>query len=261
MNMDKIKIWGCGMINDIEITFCTYFAKIDAFKYECETYEEYTAFCLYNGCFAYRVGNSPEKLLSANELVICPPGKPFYRRVVDSCELFMIKFKILNGTAPIGESIAVHDASRYRQDLDNLRGCLFCRNMQENPLYTHYCKDVIYMSNFAVGTSPSLARAESIIKSGDLALIRVEELAKTLGYTTVHFINLFKKHYGCTPGEYIAEVKLKRAASLLLRTEKTSRDVAMECGFTDELYFIRFFKKHTGMTPTEYRRAHFVSLI
>ena len=261
INMDKIKIREADMVNDIKITFCAYFAKIDAFRYESEIYSEYTAFCLYNGCFAYKIGASHEKILSANEFVICPPGEPFYRRVIDSCELFMIKFKIIGGAVPSTDPISVHDVLRYRQDLDNLRDCIFCRDMEDKPLHSHYAKDVIYMSNHEPSHDTRLSKVESMIKSGSVSGLRVDELAKASGYTTVHFINLFKKRYGCTPGEYVAEQKVKRAVSLLLRTDKPSRDIALECGFSDELYFIRFFKKHTGMTPTEYRRAHLESTV
>ena len=249
------------MVNDIKITFCAYFAKIDAFRYESEIYSEYTAFCLYNGCFAYKIGTSQEKVLSENEFVICPPGEPFYRRIIDSCELFMIKFKIIGGAVPCREPISVHDAARYRYDLDNLRDCIFCRDMESRPLHSHYAKDVIYMSNYESEHDPRFLKVESMIKSGSASALRVDELAKASGYTTVHFINLFKKRFGCTPGEYIADQKVKRAESLLLRTDKPSRDVALECGFSDEFYFIRFFKKHTGMTPTEYRKSHLESAI
>ena len=254
--MDKIKMRGGSMIKDVDITFCTYFSHIDVFKFEVETYNTYTAFCLYSGCFEYRIDDGAKRILNSGEMVICPPGMAFYRRIIESAELLMIKFRMISGDVPSSEPIVMHDAERYRRNLENLRECLFCRDMKNEPIYSHYCKDIIYMSNPMQSANDALSHATSIMCSRFSEELSIEDLAREAGYTTVHFINLFKKRYGCTPGRYIGGLRLRCACSLLVRTTKTEKEIAFECGFRDGLYFIRFFKKNTGMTPGEYRRIY-----
>lgn len=245
------------MITDIKITFCTYFKKIDNFVYQSEVYDEYTAFCLKDGSFSYKIGNGDEKILSAGEVAICPPGKPFYRKIIKSIELCMIKFKLCDETVEFLDRMKVNDVLRYNHNLIKLEECFFCYDMEKEPFYSHYCKDIIYMLNESVKPNEVFYEEKKYIENNYNKNINISELAQKTGYSVVHFINKFKKFYGYSPGQYLGRIRLQKAMELLTISNMTSKEIAYMCGFNDELYFIRFFKKHLGLTPKEFRKNNF----
>ena len=78
-------------------------------------------------------------------------------------------------------------------------------------------------------------------------------LAEKANLSPNYFLRLFKKEIGVTPKEYILQVRLEQAKSLLSGTSLKISAVATACGFHDASYFSLFFKKRFGMTPLEHR--------
>ncbi len=81
-----------------------------------------------------------------------------------------------------------------------------------------------------------------------------EELAAENGFSTGHFIRIFKSYIGCTPHRYALQCRLEKARELLKSTPLTVREVAYAVGFEDPQYFSRLFRADTGMSPREYRQ-------
>lgn len=83
--------------------------------------------------------------------------------------------------------------------------------------------------------------------------ITVSELAARTGYSTRHFVRLFKEIYGMSPMECILDVRLKHACNLLKISSLSISDIAAQSGFTSLSYFSRYFKEKMGVTPRQYR--------
>lgn len=58
---------------------------------------------------------------------------------------------------------------------------------------------------------------------------------------------------GCTPLEFIRNIKLKYACTLLKNKTANISEIAYATGFTYPKYFSKCFKEEFGMTPTEYQ--------
>lgn len=58
---------------------------------------------------------------------------------------------------------------------------------------------------------------------------------------------------GCTPLEFIRNIKLKYACALLKKKTTSISEVAYATGFSSPKYFTKCFKEEFGMTPTEYQ--------
>ena len=84
--------------------------------------------------------------------------------------------------------------------------------------------------------------------------ISVEKLASKCGMCYSNFAKQFKTQYGRTCKEYIEFVRICKADTLLLYTDKTLDYISQETGFTDASHFIRTYKKIKGTTPKQ-RRA------
>ena len=83
--------------------------------------------------------------------------------------------------------------------------------------------------------------------------ISLKELATTYQKNEKYLGRLFQKELGTSFHEYLMQLRLHKAESLLLQGRDNIIDIAFDCGFNNISYFNRSFKKKHGMTPKEYR--------
>lgn len=83
--------------------------------------------------------------------------------------------------------------------------------------------------------------------------IRMEDLADYIGISRSHLTGSFKKELGMSPLEYLINLRMEYAASLLRNTAKPVNLVSAYCGYEDSLSFSKAFKLKYGMSPTAYR--------
>ena len=87
----------------------------------------------------------------------------------------------------------------------------------------------------------------------DLSLNLISE---KLGYATSYLSTIFKQTYGIPFINYLIEVRLEAAKHLLITTDKSISQIALEIGYTSNHGFIRTFKKYVGVSPAEFRQNH-----
>lgn len=85
--------------------------------------------------------------------------------------------------------------------------------------------------------------------------IDLKDLAQKLNVSYTWFRRSFLQHTGLSPHQYLLQLRIARARSLLSETTRTVQQAAFQLGFENEQYFCRLFKKKTGLTPSEWR-AH-----
>jgi transcriptional regulator GlxA family with amidase domain len=78
----------------------------------------------------------------------------------------------------------------------------------------------------------------------------ISEVAHLAKVTTRQLERLFHQHFGCSPSRYYADLRLKRARSLLNQTAMPVLDVAFACGFPSYAHFSRSYKRLFGLSPT-----------
>ena len=83
--------------------------------------------------------------------------------------------------------------------------------------------------------------------------ISVEDLACACNLSVSALERRFRKHLDKTPHQYLTEVRLEHARTLLTDTDKAIGTIALEIGFADHSHFTRAYKKHFGATPKEAR--------
>ena len=84
--------------------------------------------------------------------------------------------------------------------------------------------------------------------------LHVRQLAALCGVSEAYFRKIFHIIYGVTPKQYIAQLRLNQAHTLLLSGEYSVTNVAELCGFLSDDYFIRVFKIAYGITPGQFRQ-------
>ena len=84
--------------------------------------------------------------------------------------------------------------------------------------------------------------------------ISLEQIAGHFNMSRKYFCRFFKSHFNKTFVEYLNDVRIEQALSML--AEGTSvTETAISCGFANMSYFARTFKSKTGQTPSEYKKA------
>lgn len=80
--------------------------------------------------------------------------------------------------------------------------------------------------------------------------LRVDAMAARVGLSVAHFAREFKRSTGMTPWNYVVELRLKLAYSLLIQGEN-AKDIAYRCGFADQSHLCRAVRAHFGVSPRE----------
>ena len=84
--------------------------------------------------------------------------------------------------------------------------------------------------------------------------INVEAYVESRYLSTSSFFRKFKLYTGMTPLQYLLDIRLSYAKSLLETTDYSIGEIAGLIGYDNALYFSRLFHKHVGMSPKEYRK-------
>ncbi len=93
---------------------------------------------------------------------------------------------------------------------------------------------------------------DSYIDKNIYEKITTEHLAQQVNYSVSTINHKFIEFYGMTPKEYINYKKIEHAKDLLITTDKSVTDIAMELGYNSSDYFSTVFKKFVGVSPVKY---------
>ncbi len=81
-------------------------------------------------------------------------------------------------------------------------------------------------------------------------------LCKIMCLNETYFSNLFTQQFGISPKQYVLQKRIGSAATALLETNKTVKEIAASLGYDNEMYFNRIFHKITGCPPGKYRKIY-----
>lgn len=74
-----------------------------------------------------------------------------------------------------------------------------------------------------------------------------------------HLRRLCRKHFGCSPGQRLTMLRLRKSCELLMLTNKTNQVIAEEVGYGDAFSFSKAFAKAFGVSPGKYREREKVA--
>jgi AraC family transcriptional regulator len=103
-------------------------------------------------------------------------------------------------------------------------------------LYRRLCRGRDYL-HASFGESPTLA-----------AVAREACLAPH------HFHRLFRRVFGRTPHDYVLDLRIARARTLLAETARTVSEICLDVGFESLGSFSSRFRREVGVSPTAFRR-------
>lgn len=86
--------------------------------------------------------------------------------------------------------------------------------------------------------------------------LNLDCLADVACLSRYHFTRVFQSHLGRSPFEYLAGVRLEKAAQkLAYKKDQRITDIALECGFSSSQAFSRAFKERFNLSPRSFRNS------
>lgn len=97
-----------------------------------------------------------------------------------------------------------------------------------------------------------LAEAKSIVLDAiSNEQFGVSELAVEMNMSRSSLLRKIKKQTGLSASQFIREIRLQKAAALLLETELTASEISFEVGFSNPSYFTKCYREYFGYPPGE----------
>jgi len=85
----------------------------------------------------------------------------------------------------------------------------------------------------------------------------LEELSSVANFSKFHFSRIFWGMTGETPFQFLARIRMEKAASLLIFNPKEPiSEIAFQCGYSNLSVFSRNFKILFGISPTQWRHSN-----
>jgi AraC-like DNA-binding protein/mannose-6-phosphate isomerase-like protein (cupin superfamily) len=99
-----------------------------------------------------------------------------------------------------------------------------------------------------------LAKACTSMRAEDNLRGGVPRLLELAGVSAAHLSRSMRTAYGVTPTDFVTDLRLEHASSLLAATNESVAAIAIRCGFASQSYFTRRFTAAHQLSPREFRR-------
>lgn len=101
--------------------------------------------------------------------------------------------------------------------------------------------------------SPEQFSLKQIVDTHLYQDLSMDDLAALSNVSTPTFKRKFKQLFGESPGRYIKQKRMEKAAELLQISTDNITEIGYACGFQDSGYFAKVFKSHFGCSPKAFR--------
>jgi len=98
------------------------------------------------------------------------------------------------------------------------------------------------------------ARLSALLSNRSEDRLTLKELSTLLGYSEKYTSEIFRKYMGLSFSEYLKQLHLAKATTLLKDQNLTIAQIAESVGFSDAFAFSHFFKRAIGCSPSEFRK-------
>ena len=98
-----------------------------------------------------------------------------------------------------------------------------------------------------------ITQIENFIKKNYMTDIQINEIADTFNVSRNYLFRVFKKNKGISLKNYISNMKIQEAKSMLITTDIPISQISEMLGFKTYSAFFKMFKSITNTTPKEYR--------
>jgi AraC-like DNA-binding protein len=257
----------------IRYSFCD---ARDIFYYYESFHDLWVQFATEDGSFYFEIGDRCSTA-SFGDLVICPPDTRFRRVVVSPVTLLVFQFRWhddVGGERTAAETSAIPYGKVSMSNTTRLHAAYAAVRKQSNPqdrwnklrvnhylhnLWLQYCEETeaITRSNEAVKSQdPLIAKAILLIQQQAFQKTSMDAISAELGISQASLSKRFRSRMGMPPIQYLTDIRLNKAKTLLLETNLTIDEISERCGYKNGFYLSRVFSENCRVSPMQFRKEH-----
>lgn len=134
------------------------------------------------------------------------------------------------------------------------------RPLKKALIYSELIKISYYINNIYNSektNNNNLSKISPVIKYINENLsqdIDLSTLSNLINVSNNHLIRLFKSATNKTPVKYINDARIEQAMKLLIKSDFTITEIAIQVGFANVNYMSNVFKRTLNIKPSEYRK-------
>jgi AraC-like DNA-binding protein len=235
----------------------------------CDTY---LVFFTAGGCGQMIVDGTPYRL-TEKTIGIIPPNVPheYYVAEKDQWEFYWMHVDGISASRLLDYLVRCH-GNRLELNsppVDAFNGVeklLFLKNASHKANFEAHASQIIssVLHGIAIelseddGSMPNKKNAVKsllkLIESNYSSKISIEEACGSLFFSSAHLSRLFRAETGNTPYEYLKQYRLLKSKELLLYTDLSIKEIAVQTGFSHASNFICQFKAAETVTPSQFRK-------
>jgi AraC family transcriptional regulator len=127
------------------------------------------------------------------------------------------------------------------------------RNILSLHVLRHYCTfSPTFLQPSSGLSSVQLNEVIDYIETYLSQPINLRLLAQVAKVSESHFSRLFKQSMGVAPHQYVLRRRVEEAKQLLKKSQMSTLEVALACGFAHQGHLSRHFKRIVGTTPKKF---------
>lgn len=244
--------------------------------YPLHWHEEMEIIYVVSGCGNITV-QAEHFTVHAGDVVLIPPQRVHSIEQLENrpMEYFNILFRL--SLLDPEETAQIHQCSLYHLPYQNPRNeaiagpvlSLIENRKQTDPAYPLMIRGNLYLIVYQIlrqlpgsGETDTRSRANydrlkvvlEYLQENYSGAISVEEAAAMCGFSSSHFMKLFRELTGVSFTQYAKHLRLEAAARLLRESGKRIGEIAEATGFHNLSYFTRSFEAKYHRTPSAYRQ-------
>ena len=152
---------------------------------------------------------------------------------------------------------------KLHEEVKNALGCLIKDKKVNEVVGQAYLQIILYRcrENFRfiekdrVGSNDLIYTVMTYLLSHFQETLTLGSVAENLGVNKFALSKIFSGVFHTNFNQYLNEIRLNYASSLLENTDRRITDIYLEAGFESQRTFNRVFRQRYGRTPGEYRKS------
>lgn len=177
-------------------------------------------------------------------------AKPYLSRCNLDSNNLVIHSDNINELKEIVISMLNHNKLSYSNEFF-IQGKLF-----EFFSYLSKSADVPYKKEKSKDNNLYVNKAMEYIINNYQNVVNVNEIADYLSLNRSYLTTIFKKALKVSPQKFLLMYRMKKAMELLMNTDYTINQIAISCGYSNQLSFSKAFHKFQGLSPREFRKRN-----
>jgi AraC family transcriptional regulator len=255
----------------LELVRHMYAPDKDQFTVPVNTHDEFwIMFVPESGKFEWSIGNEKGEA-SFGDCVLCPPGIPFHRRVIERLNYHFFSFywhshqEKIDAQGDLPALLHINDTARLYSTLLYLRKVSLPTESLVLSRKTQLLTDLLqhgFLEQFETRKTKGrkgdaqMDQALQFVETNAFSEFNFGDIAKSLGMGNMTFSRRFRSAFGQTPIDFLTNLRLKKACELLESSDKSLDVIAKECGYSSGFYLSRVFVKRLRVRPSIYRQTH-----